>query len=196
MTDEKKARGANPNVDYKALFQKSKDKYDRVSSDHTDIVANIKRASAKQGKLREELDWLLDTVAARRVKTRAAEAERRARQQTEGYYPYAAAPYAYAPAYPASRYRSPSPHYHPPIRTVQDPYADHVPPPPLHAHEYYRPPYAAARHMVDPYRSASRSPPRTYARSPPGDHASAKRPRSTDPLDPRWAPDPKRPRND
>lgn len=225
----KKARGANPSVDYKALFQKSKDKYDRVSSNHTDIVANISRASAKQLKLRQELDWLLDTIATRRHKARIAaeEAHRRPRHLNESYYPQDAYPVdarmhesvAYERSYPppvyhAGRYRSSSPPQHYPVqsvRPVQDPYADHVPPPPLQANEgYYRPSYASSRHIVDPYRrrSTSRSPPpplppphRVYARSPDMDHTSVKRPRppSTDPLDPRhdrWGPDPKRPRND
>ncbi|GAC97657.1 leucine-rich repeat-containing protein 40 [Pseudozyma hubeiensis SY62] len=63
----RKSRGANPSTDYKSLFLKSKDKYDRVSTDHTDLKANVTKATAKQQKLREELDYLLDAVASKRV---------------------------------------------------------------------------------------------------------------------------------
>lgn len=62
----RKSRGANPSTDYKALFLKSKDKYDRVSSEHTELKASVVKASAKHQKLREELDYILDAVAAKR----------------------------------------------------------------------------------------------------------------------------------
>ncbi len=62
----RKSRGANPSTDYKALFLKSKDKYDRVSSEHTELKASVVKAAAKHQKLREELDYLLDAVAAKR----------------------------------------------------------------------------------------------------------------------------------
>ncbi|SNX87212.1 uncharacterized protein MEPE_05922 [Melanopsichium pennsylvanicum] len=62
----RKSRGANPSTDYKSLFLKSKDKYDRVSSDHTELKNNVAKAAAKQLKLREELDYLLDAVASKR----------------------------------------------------------------------------------------------------------------------------------
>ncbi|SJX63300.1 uncharacterized protein SRS1_14121 [Sporisorium reilianum f. sp. reilianum] len=63
----RKSRGANPTTDYKSLFLKSKDKYDRVSTDHTELKASVTKATAKQQKLREELDYLLDAVAAKRA---------------------------------------------------------------------------------------------------------------------------------
>ncbi|KIS69063.1 uncharacterized protein UMAG_03042 [Mycosarcoma maydis] len=63
----RKSRGANPSTDYKSLFIKSKDKYDRVSTDHTDLEASVAKATAKQQKLREELDYLLDAVASKRA---------------------------------------------------------------------------------------------------------------------------------
>ncbi|PWY99631.1 hypothetical protein BCV70DRAFT_162169 [Testicularia cyperi] len=86
----KKSRGANPSVDYKTLFQKSKDKFDRVSNDHTEIVTNIQRATAKQLKLREEIDFLLDAVASKRARrAQLVEEERIAqiqRQEEEEYH--------------------------------------------------------------------------------------------------------------
>lgn len=63
----RKSRGANPSADYKSLFLKSKDKYDRVSTDHTELKSNVAKAAAKQQKLREELDYLLDAVASKRA---------------------------------------------------------------------------------------------------------------------------------
>lgn len=63
----RKSRGANPSADYKSLFLKSKDKYDRVSTDHTELKTNVAKAAAKQQKLREELDYLLDAVASKRA---------------------------------------------------------------------------------------------------------------------------------
>ncbi|SOV08710.1 uncharacterized protein UDID_04765 [Ustilago sp. UG-2017a] len=66
-TTSRKPRGANPSTDYKSLFLKSKDKYDRVSNDHTELKANVTKATAKQQKLREELDYLLDAVASKRA---------------------------------------------------------------------------------------------------------------------------------
>lgn len=66
-TTTRKSRGANPSTDYKSLFLKSKDKYDRVSNDHTELKTNVTKATAKQQKLREELDYLLDAVASKRA---------------------------------------------------------------------------------------------------------------------------------
>lgn len=66
-TTTRKSRGANPSTDYKSLFLKCKDKYDRVSNDHTELKSNITKATAKQQKLREELDYLLDAVASKRA---------------------------------------------------------------------------------------------------------------------------------
>lgn len=73
----RKSRGANPSTDYKSLFLKSKDKFDRVSTEHTDLKANVVKATAKQQKLREELDYLLDAVAAKREQRAQVEHSRR-----------------------------------------------------------------------------------------------------------------------
>lgn len=75
----RKSRGANPSVDYKSLFLKSKDKYDQVSSDHTDLITNVTKATAKQQKLREELDYLLDAVASKRAQRARIEQSHRDR---------------------------------------------------------------------------------------------------------------------
>lgn len=66
-TPARKPRGANPSADYKSLFLKSKGKYDRVSTDHTELVANVTKAAAKHQKLREELDFLLDAIASKQA---------------------------------------------------------------------------------------------------------------------------------
>uniref|UniRef100_V5E556 Uncharacterized protein n=1 Tax=Kalmanozyma brasiliensis (strain GHG001) TaxID=1365824 RepID=V5E556_KALBG len=73
----RKSRGANPSTDYKSLFLKSKDKFDRVSTEHTDLKANVVKATAKHQKLREELDYLLDAVAAKREQRAQVEQSRR-----------------------------------------------------------------------------------------------------------------------
>ncbi|TKY88514.1 hypothetical protein EX895_002502 [Sporisorium graminicola] len=73
----RRSRGANPSTDYKSLFLKSKDKYDRVSTDHTELKASVTKATAKQQKLREELDYLLDAVAAKRAQREQIEQSHR-----------------------------------------------------------------------------------------------------------------------
>lgn len=78
-----KSRGANPTTDYKSLFLKSKDKYDRVSTDHTDLKVSVVEAAAKHQKLREELDYLLDAVAAKRDQRAQIEQSHRERVELE-----------------------------------------------------------------------------------------------------------------
>ncbi|ETS62015.1 hypothetical protein PaG_03569 [Moesziomyces aphidis] len=90
----RKPRGANPSTDYKSLFLKSKDKYDRVSTDHTDLVANVGKAALKQQKLREELDFLLDAIAskqAQRVRIEQAHRDRALELEREAAAAVAAA---------------------------------------------------------------------------------------------------------
>ncbi|GAC75948.1 hypothetical protein PANT_19d00030 [Moesziomyces antarcticus T-34] len=90
----RKPRGANPSADYKSLFLKSKDKYDRVSTDHADLVANVGKAALKQQKLREELDFLLDVIAskqAQRVRIEQAHRDRALELEREAAAAVAAA---------------------------------------------------------------------------------------------------------
>lgn len=75
----RKSRGANPSADYKSLFLKSKDKYDRVSTEQTELKVNVTKAAAKQQKLREELDYLLDVIATKQEQRAHIEEAHRSR---------------------------------------------------------------------------------------------------------------------
>ncbi|EPQ26030.1 uncharacterized protein PFL1_06483 [Pseudozyma flocculosa PF-1] len=67
------SRGTNPNTDYKVHYLRCKDKFDRVTTEQAEFKANISRASKKQQKLRDEIIFLLDAIAAKQAQ-RAADA--------------------------------------------------------------------------------------------------------------------------
>ncbi|KAN0061137.1 hypothetical protein ACQY0O_006872 [Thecaphora frezii] len=65
------SRGANPNTDYKVHYLKCKDKFDRVTAEQEEFRTNIAKASQKQQKLRDEINFLLDAIAAKQTQKAA-----------------------------------------------------------------------------------------------------------------------------
>ncbi|PWN33481.1 uncharacterized protein FA14DRAFT_173276 [Meira miltonrushii] len=56
-------KGPNPNRDYKQHFLRQKQRYDAASSDQIARNRELSRASLKQMKLQDEIEFLLDAIA-------------------------------------------------------------------------------------------------------------------------------------
>ncbi|PWN49196.1 hypothetical protein IE53DRAFT_388610 [Violaceomyces palustris] len=80
--DKSMVKDPNPTTDYKSRYLKCKEKFQRASTDQAEIQSNVQKASSKQQKLQEEIDFLLDAMAILRER-RAQEREASLRVQSE-----------------------------------------------------------------------------------------------------------------
>ncbi|PWN28455.1 hypothetical protein BDZ90DRAFT_278820 [Jaminaea rosea] len=69
----KASRGPNSQVNYKIKFHKSRDRYHKVLEQNTELTKGYREAQAKERKLDEELNWIVDSIAKARPELLAAE---------------------------------------------------------------------------------------------------------------------------
>ncbi|CAO1617932.1 unnamed protein product [Sympodiomycopsis kandeliae] len=60
------SRGPNKSVNYKVKFQRARDRLTKVQNTSHTLLKALHEAQAKERKLEEEVDYLLDALAARR----------------------------------------------------------------------------------------------------------------------------------